>query len=184
MQRTLIAVLIAASFWVGACASKKPKEAPPPPPAEATAGTEASGANAANAGAASGSEDETAGPQAGLLAKRTIYFDFDNSEIKGEGTDIVAAHAKYLAANPTARVRLEGNTDERGSREYNIGLGERRAQAVRRALLLQGAGDAQLSTVSYGEERPASAGHDEAAWAKNRRVEIVYLNANAQPAQK
>jgi peptidoglycan-associated lipoprotein len=183
MQRTLVAVLIAASFWIGACASKKPKEAPPPPPAEATAGTEASGANSANAGAA-GSDEETAGPQAGLLAKRTIYFDFDNSEIKGEGTDIVAAHAKYLAANPTARVRLEGNTDERGSREYNIGLGERRAQAVRRALLLQGASDAQLSTVSYGEERPASAGHDEAAWAKNRRVEIVYLNANAQPAQK
>ena len=75
------------------------------------------------------------------------------------------------------KVRLEGHTDERGSREYNIGLGERRAQAVRRALLLQGATDAQLSTVSYGEERPAVAGHDEAAWAKNRRVEIVYLAA-------
>lgn len=183
MQRTLIAVLIAATFWIAACAHKPPKEAPPPPPAEATTGTEANGANSANAGAAGASEDETAGPQAGMLAKRTIYFDFDNSEIKGEGTDIVAAHAKYLAANPTARVRLEGNTDERGSREYNIGLGERRAQAVRRALLLQGASDAQLSTVSYGEERPASAGHDEAAWAKNRRVEIVYLTANAQPPQ-
>jgi peptidoglycan-associated lipoprotein len=76
-------------------------------------------------------------------------------------------------------VRLEGHTDERGSREYNIGLGERRAQSVRRALLLQGASDAQLSTVSYGEERPAVAGHDEAAWSKNRRVEIVYLAAPA-----
>jgi peptidoglycan-associated lipoprotein len=73
------------------------------------------------------------------------------------------------------KVRLEGHTDERGSREYNIGLGERRAQAVRRALLLQGAGEVQLSTVSYGEERPAAAGSDEAAWTKNRRVEIVYL---------
>jgi peptidoglycan-associated lipoprotein len=72
-------------------------------------------------------------------------------------------------------VRLEGHTDERGSREYNIGLGERRAQAVRRSLLLQGATDAQISTVSYGAERPAVSGHDEAAWAKNRRVEIVYL---------
>jgi peptidoglycan-associated lipoprotein len=184
MQRTLIAVLIAASFWIGACASKKPKEAPPPPPAEATAGTEANGADSANAGGVNGSDDETAGPQAGLLAKRTIYFDFDNSEIKGEATDIVAAHAKYLAAHSTARVRLEGNTDERGSREYNIGLGERRSQAVRRALLLQGASDAQLSTVSYGEERPASAGHDDTAWAKNRRVEIVYLTPNAQPAQQ
>ncbi|HXR92551.1 MAG TPA: peptidoglycan-associated lipoprotein Pal [Steroidobacteraceae bacterium] len=180
MQRTLIALLVAASFWIAACASHKPKEGPPPPPAEATTGAEANGANAANA-ANGGADQETAGPQAGMLAKRTIYFDFDNSEIKGEGTDIVAAHAKYLAANPTARVRLEGNTDERGSREYNIGLGERRAQAVRRALLLQGASDAQLSTVSYGEERPAAAGHDETAWAKNRRVEIVYLTPNTQP---
>ena len=182
MQRTLIALLVAASFWIAACASHKPKEGPPPPPAEATTGAEANGANAANA-ANGGADQETAGPQAGMLAKRTIYFDFDNSEIKGEGTDIVAAHAKYLAANPSARVRLEGNTDERGSREYNIGLGERRAQAVRRALLLQGASDAQLSTVSYGEERPAAAGHDETAWAKNRRVEIVYLTPNTQPAR-
>jgi peptidoglycan-associated lipoprotein len=87
----------------------------------------------------------------------------------------VAAHAKYLASRGGMKVRLEGHTDERGSREYNIGLGERRAQAVRRALLLQGASESQLSTVSYGEERPAAAGSDEAAWAKNRRVEIVYL---------
>ncbi len=183
MQRTLIALLVVAAVGMGACSHKRPKEGPPPPPAEATTGADATGANSANAGAANGSDDETAGPLAGVLAKRTIYFDFDNSEIKGEGTDIVAAHAKYLAANPSARVRLEGNTDERGSREYNIGLGERRAQAVRRALLLQGASDGQLSTVSYGEERPASAGHDDAAWAKNRRVEIVYLTPNTQPPQ-
>jgi peptidoglycan-associated lipoprotein len=110
-----------------------------------------------------------------VLARRIIYFDFDSSEIRGEGTDIVAAHAKYLTANPSLHVRLEGHTDERGSREYNIGLGERRAQAVRRALLLQGASDQQITTVSYGAERPAVAGSDEAAWAKNRRVEIVYL---------
>jgi peptidoglycan-associated lipoprotein len=174
-------LLITATLGIAACASKRAKEAPPPPPAEATTGAEAAGA--ANAGAAGAADDETAGPQAGLLAKRTVYFDFDSSEIKGDGTDIVAAHAKYLASNPAARVRLEGHTDERGSREYNIGLGERRAQAVRRALLLQGASDAQLSTVSYGEERPAAAGNNEEAWAKNRRVEVVYLTPNAQPAQ-
>src|SRR5262249_39074712 len=150
------------------------------PPAEATTGAEATGANAANAGAAAG-EEEIAGPQAGMLAKRVVYFDFDSAEIKGEGTDIVAAHAKFLANHSNARVRLEGHTDERGSREYNIGLGERRAQSIRRALLLQGASDGQLSTVSYGEERPAVAGHDEAAWAKNRRVEIVYLTPGTQP---
>jgi peptidoglycan-associated lipoprotein len=184
MQKALIVLFIVASLGMGACASKKPKSTTALPPSEAVTGAEANGANGGNAGAVNGSDDETAGPQAGMLAKRTIYFDFDNSEIKGEATDIVAAHAKYLASNPNARIRLEGNTDERGSNEYNIGLGERRAQAVRRALLLQGAADGQLSTVSYGEERPAAAGHDDAAWAKNRRVEIVYLTANSLPAQK
>jgi peptidoglycan-associated lipoprotein len=183
MQRIVIAVLIVSFAVVAGCKHRPPKEQPPLPASAATTGAEANGAGGANANSAGGVENEPPGPQAGLLAKRVIYFDFDNSEIKGEGTDIVAAHAKYLASNPAARVRLEGNTDERGSREYNIGLGERRAQAVRRALLLQGAADGQLSTVSYGEERPASAGHDEPSWAKNRRVEIVYLTPNNQPPQ-
>jgi peptidoglycan-associated lipoprotein len=87
---------------------------------------------------------------------------------------IVTAHAKYLNGNAGNKVRLEGHSDERGSREYNIGLGERRAQAVRRALMLQGVTEAQITTVSYGEERPAVQGSDEAAYAKNRRVELVY----------
>ncbi len=178
--RVLGVLLLLVACALTACASKPSKPADSGEAAAANAGTEGAGAGNANAG--SSSEDEIAGPRAGLLAKRTVYFDFDSSEIKGEGTDIVAAHAKYLAANPGTRVRLEGHTDERGSREYNIGLGERRAQSVRRALLLQGAADAQISTVSYGEERPAVAGHDEAAWAKNRRVEILYLAAG--PAQK
>ena len=182
MQRIVIALIVSLGLIAG-CKTKPPKAPPPLPAAAATTGAEASGAGGANANGARGIDEDAPGPQAGLLAKRVIYFDFDNSEIKGEGTDIVAAHAKYLASNPAARVRLEGNTDERGSREYNIGLGERRAQAVRRALLLQGAADGQLSTVSYGEERPASGGHDEAAWAKTRRVEIVYLTPNNQPPQ-
>jgi len=179
MQRTLIAVLIAASFWIGACASKKPKEAPPPPPAEATTGVDANGANSANAGAANGSDDETAGPQAGLLAKRTIYFDFDNSEIKGEGTDIVAAHAKYLAAHSTARVRLEGNTDERGSREYNIGLGAKRAQNVRNFLAQNGINASRIRTVSYGKERPVAVCNDISCWSQNRRAQTV-LNSRGE----
>jgi peptidoglycan-associated lipoprotein len=103
-----------------------------------------------------------------------IYFDFDRSDIRPEFTGLINAHAKHLAAASGTRVRLEGHTDERGSREYNIALGERRAQAVRRALMLQGAGDGQLTTVSYGEERPAAEGSDEPAYEKNRRVEIVY----------
>jgi peptidoglycan-associated lipoprotein len=173
MRKTLVLLMVlAASAALTACGPKK-QDAPVDP----NAGQQ-SGAGAAGAGANSASGEEGAeapGPLEGMLAKRTIYFDFDSSEIRGEGTDIVAAHAKYLAANGAMKVRLEGHTDERGSREYNIGLGERRAQAVRRALLLQGASEGQLSTVSYGEERPAAAGSDEAAWTKNRRVEIVYL---------
>lgn len=184
MQRILVLVLIAfLGVGLAGCKTKPPKTEPPAPASEVGASSQASGAGGANAAGQNAGDDETAGPQAGLLAKRVVYFDFDSSEIKGEGTDIVGAHAKYLANNPTARVRLEGHTDDRGSREYNIGLGERRAQSVRRALLLQGATEAQLSTVSYGAERPAVAGHDEAAWAKNRRVEIVYLTPTNQPAK-
>lgn len=184
MQRILVVLLIAClGVGLAGCKTKPPKTAPPAPASEVGASSQASGAGGANAAGQNAGDDETAGPQAGLLAKRVVYFDFDSSEIKGEGTDIVGAHAKYLANNPTARVRLEGHTDDRGSREYNIGLGERRAQSVRRALLLQGATEAQLSTVSYGAERPAVAGHDEAAWAKNRRVEIVYLTPTNQPAR-
>ncbi len=180
MRRALPVLLAAAALMLAACAHKPP--APSPGSNTAVpgngAGAESAGAAGANANegaGANGGGQEVAGPDAGLLAKRTIYFDFDSSEIKGEGTDIVSAHAKYLSTHPTLHVRLEGNTDERGSREYNIGLGERRAQAVRQALLLQGAADSQISTVSYGAERPVDAGHDEAAWAKNRRVDIVYL---------
>src|SRR5690242_21950022 len=104
----------------------------------------------------------------------TIYFDYDKAEIKPEFVPVVAAHAKFLNDNTARKVRLEGHTDERGSREYNIGLGERRAQAVRRALMLQGAQAGQITTVSYGEERPAASGSDEESWRLNRRVEIVY----------
>jgi len=185
MRKILMVLMLAtALISAGGCAGKKPK----PGPSQSTevgnnSGADSAGAgtDAANAGTV-GSEDDVAGPQGGLLAKRVIYFDFDSSDIKGEGNDFVAAHAKYLASHASTRVRLEGNTDDRGSREYNIGLGERRAQAVRRALLLQGATEAQVTTVSYGAERPAVVGNDEAAWSKNRRVEIVYLGAGGQPA--
>lgn len=183
MHRVVTLLAVAATLVLGACGSKPPKPAPSTAPTEVGGGTQSEGANAANAaGDALGNQQEVGGPQAGLLATRIVYFDFDSAVIKGQGVDVVAAHAKYLAATPQARVRLEGNTDERGSREYNIGLGDRRAQAVRRALLLQGVAEGQITTVSYGEERPADPGHDEAAWAKNRRVEIVYLTPAGQPA--
>jgi peptidoglycan-associated lipoprotein len=105
-----------------------------------------------------------------------IYFDFDQSELRPEYGDLLARHAQNLANNANLKVRLEGHADERGSREYNIGLGERRSQSVRRMLLIQGAAADQISTVSFGEERPAALGSDEEAYAQNRRVEIKYTN--------
>ena len=103
-----------------------------------------------------------------------IYFEFDKSEILNEYNDVLTQHALYLADNTQTRIRLEGHTDERGTREYNIGLGERRAQAVRQILMIQGVSASQITTVSFGEERPVREGSTESAYAKNRRVEIVY----------
>lgn len=108
------------------------------------------------------------------LSQRVIYFAFDSSEVAEQDRELVAAHAAVLAANSQLTVTIEGHGDERGSREYNVGLGDRRAQAVRRMLEFQGVSPAQISTVSYGEEKPAVEGHDESAWSLNRRVELVY----------
>ena len=109
------------------------------------------------------------------LSQRVVYFEFDRSDIPRQELDTLDAHARFLVENPNVRIRLEGHADERGSREYNIGLGDRRAQAVRRILLFQGVSSDQITTVSYGEERPAVQGQGAEVWAKNRRVEIVYL---------
>ncbi len=109
-----------------------------------------------------------------LLSKRVIYFDFDKSEVKSEYRSIVAAHASYVAAHGSARVTLEGHADERGTREYNLGLGERRSNAISGLLSAAGAMGRQLDSVSYGEERPVCRVSDENCWWQNRRVEIVY----------
>ena len=111
-----------------------------------------------------------------LVDDRTVFFAFDSSQIRAADRELVRMHGRNLADNPDLSMRLEGHADERGTREYNIGLGERRAQAVKAALMVQGAATGQLTTVSYGEERPAMLGSNEAAWAKNRRVELTYGN--------
>jgi peptidoglycan-associated lipoprotein len=165
-----ISALLASLALLAGCPSK-PKEIPPPPPTPTTDNTSGVGDPTGMAG----DTDTMPGPPGELLSKRIVYFDFDRSDIRADSQTIVNAHAAYLAKNPAQKVRLEGHADERGSREYNIGLGERRGQAVRRALALQGVAETQLSTVSYGEERPAAAGSDEQAYGLNRRVEIVYL---------
>lgn len=109
-----------------------------------------------------------------ILSKRIVYFDFDKSNIKPEFQALIAAHAAFLKKYPDARVILQGNTDERGSPEYNMALGQRRADAVKQALEVLGVNNNQIETISFGEEKPAALGHDEAAWRLNRRTVIVY----------
>ena len=175
-MRSLPVLLIAIATLALAGCPKKPTTVP-----EGSGSTSAEGSGA-NAGQGEGQVGEgrelpgasgsASGGPAGVA--NIIYFDFDRSDIRPEYASLINSHAKFLASSSTIRIRVEGHTDERGSREYNIALAERRAQAVRQALKLQGAGDAQLTTVSYGEERPAVAGGDESAYEKNRRVELVY----------
>ena len=109
-----------------------------------------------------------------ILSKRSVYFDFDSYVVKDEFRSLILAHAQYLRNNAGAKMIVQGNTDERGSREYNLALGQRRADAVKYALTLSGAKEAQIESVSLGEEKPRGTGHDEASWAENRRVDIRY----------
>lgn len=120
-----------------------------------------------------GSTDPLNDPK-GVLAKRSIYFDFDSFIVKDEFKPVVEAHGKYLSANKNRKIVIQGNTDERGGREYNLALGQKRAEAVRKSLSLLGVADSQMEAVSFGEEKPKATGSDEAAWAENRRADIVY----------
>ena len=184
MNRILTVIgVLAFGVLLSGC-PKKPTTVPSTTSGETVAGAQggagASGAGGADSGRATPLPDAAGagGATAGAGgAATTIYFDFDSSELRPEFAVAITAHGKRLAADRALRVRLEGNTDERGSAEYNVALGERRAQSVKRALLLRGATEAELTTVSYGAERPAVEGHDEAAWSKNRRVEIVFLGS-------
>ena len=176
-------LLVAAVLLLGGCAAmqKAPEEEGPAPVIETQPpGLGESGAERGGDAATSGMERGAAWTGSPLenpdspLYTRVIHFDFDRSEIKPEWRDIVVAHGRYLAQNPSVTVVIEGHCDERGSREYNIGLGERRANAVKRLLLAEGAMQSQITTISYGEERPVAFGSDEASWAQNRRAVFVY----------
>lgn len=109
-----------------------------------------------------------------ILSQRSVYYDYDSYTIKSEYRELVLAHARYLRDNGDAKVLLQGNTDERGSREYNLALGQKRANSVKNAMLLSGARDHQIEAVSLGEEKPRATGHGESAWAENRRADILY----------
>ena len=115
-------------------------------------------------------------PSSLISKERSVYFDFDQFVIKASDGPLIERQGKYLASKPTLAIRVEGNADERGGREYNLALGQKRADAVVRALKVYGVGDKQLEAVSFGSEKPAIQGHDEAAWAQNRRVDLAYPN--------
>jgi len=137
-------------------------------PPSATTGSNTVTPTNPNAGV-SGNELHT-----GVLAKRSVYFDFDSNSVKDEYRGLIQAHSRYLNDHRDSRIRIEGNCDERGSREYNLALGQRRAEAVKKIMTVLGVNDGHIETVSYGEEKPVANGHDEAAWAQNRRADIKY----------
>jgi peptidoglycan-associated lipoprotein len=110
----------------------------------------------------------------GVLAKRSVYFDYDSYIVKDEFKPVVEAHSKFLGANKARKIVIQGNTDERGGREYNLALGQKRAEAVRKSLSLLGVPESQMEAVSFGKEKPKATGSDEASWAENRRADIVY----------
>jgi peptidoglycan-associated lipoprotein len=183
VNRKGLVLLISLTLLATACGKRTRPDTDPAGDAVPSAGAadpnagnaQTTGVETVNATPAANSQGAL-GPDSELGSQRVIYFEFDSSEIASNYVDVLAAHGRFLSSNATLRVRLEGHTDERGSREYNIGLAERRAQTVRRALGLQGVQATQISTVSYGEERPAASGSDENAYSRNRRVEIVYIN--------
>ena len=161
----------AAMFLLAGCAGNT---VPDPDPTDTIYGDDAGATtDGVDGGGLYDGEEILADPSAGELGM-VIYFEFDSSEVRAADQDLVARHAMQLTSNRAYQVRLEGHADERGSREYNIGLGERRAQAVRQMLLIQGVSPDQISTVSFGEERPVGFGSSESDYAQNRRVEFRY----------
>jgi peptidoglycan-associated lipoprotein len=171
-----VATMTAAALFLAACASTPLEEKQPAPVTDKSAAP----APAAPDSRAVARVDTT--PKAidplndpnSPLAKRSIYFDFDRFEVKPEFTSTVEAHGRYLSSNAARNITIEGNADERGSREYNLALGQKRAEAVKSRLQLLGVSSNRVETISYGEERPRKTGHDEASWAENRRADIVY----------
>jgi len=170
--RTAVLTLGALALLAAGCSTPVPVSENKDVPVESRSGT-APGAGGAGAGTPQ-SQVATVdlGKAAALPASRIVYFDFDSFAIKDEFRPLIEANAKVLTTVKTKRVAIEGHTDERGGREYNLALGQKRAEAVARAMALMGVGETQMEAVSFGKERPAAQGSDEAAWAKNRRAEL------------
>jgi peptidoglycan-associated lipoprotein len=170
--------LAAASLFVAACATDTPPADMSAAPAASASGTQAprtgSAATKNQPGQRASSQAGTQPALKGVPGQRSVYYDFDRAEVKPEFRPTLEAHARYLRENADARVTIEGNGDERGSREYNLALGQKRAEAAQRMMRLSGAADGQIEAVSFGEEKPKAVGHDEASWAENRRSDVVY----------
>ena len=170
-----LATYLAMAVLAAACASNEAKKPPvsdrstSPPSASSTQ----QGSTATPAQASSVEGNPLTDPN-NILSKRSVYFDFDSNVVKDEYRGLIQAHARYLVEHPQTHVRIEGNTDERGSREYNLALGQRRAEAVKKVMTVLGVPDSRIETVSFGEEKPVALGHDEDSWAKNRRADIKY----------
>jgi len=176
MKKTMV-LLLALVFSMALLSGCTSTGGPPPDTDGGAQVGDGGGVGGADTSAAAGGGAWTGSPLEdpnSPLYEKVIYFDFDTAEIRPEYVPVLRAHAEYLVNSPAARLVIEGHCDERGSREYNIALGERRAGAVQRFLEAEGVSPVQLETVSYGEERPVDLGHNEEAWAKNRRGELVY----------
>ncbi|MBV8209669.1 MAG: peptidoglycan-associated lipoprotein Pal [Burkholderiaceae bacterium] len=174
----VLLLVSSAALVVAGCASTKLEEKPAPvveqsKPAEAPAPAPAPPVARVEAPTPPPVVDELNNPN-GVLAKRSVYFDFDKSVIKSEYFSLIEAHGRYLVDHTARQVRIEGNCDERGGREYNLALGQRRADAVRQRMDLVGVQATRIETISFGKEKPKELGHDEAAWVENRRADIVY----------
>jgi peptidoglycan-associated lipoprotein len=167
-RKTAVGIaILTASLWLGGCATDK---AAGPPPTEAAPSTQGVDAPAPVDGTPLPAKDS----KADLLAKKRVHFAFDSSNIDDESRAVIEAHAAHLNANPSLKVKLEGHCDERGTREYNLALGERRAKAVERLMRVMGVAANRITTTSYGEEKPLDPEHNESAWRMNRRVEIIH----------
>lgn len=173
MIKSLSITLIAAAA-LAACSSTPLDTKAPVATASPAAPATAPSANSAQSKVATVTLDPLDDPKSGLAA-RSVYFAYDDFTVDPKYQPLVQAHGRFLQAHPAMQIRVEGNADERGSHEYNLALGDKRAQIVAKQLELMGAKPAQIEPVSYGEERPKAEGHDEAAWAENRRADIRYL---------
>jgi peptidoglycan-associated lipoprotein len=171
------ALYIAIAMVAAACASKETRQEP-----AVSDRSTAVPPTTAGAGGSSTQRQTPSQPIAGNpltdpnspLSKRSVYFDFDSNAVKDEYRGLVQAHSRYMTDRRDSRIRIEGNCDERGSREYNLALGQRRAESVKKVMTVLGVGDGRIETISYGEEKPVAPGHDEASWAQNRRADIKY----------